>query len=80
MLDEHLPGGGDDPLPVAQGVGAGPGRLALNGKGGLHGVLLGVVSSGAGYPGTGSPFRADTGLNGERIPGYFPAADFLPVT
>ena len=31
-LDEHLAGGGDDPLPVAQGVGARPGHLALHGR------------------------------------------------
>jgi len=33
-----------------------------------------------GEPGSASPDRADTGVNGETIPGYFPARDISCVT
>ncbi|MGW0330280.1 hypothetical protein ACWD0J_00130 [Streptomyces sp. NPDC003011] len=31
-------------------------------------------------PGKGSPFRSDTWLNGEVVPGYFPPSGRFPVT
>ncbi|GHF58210.1 hypothetical protein GCM10010218_44610 [Streptomyces mashuensis] len=64
MFDERLPGGGDDALTVAHGVGAQTGL-----RGGDHGgSLLGERSGNRGGP---PRFGTNAVVNGEDLPGYF---------
>lgn len=76
VLHEQFARGVDDPLPVAHRVGPRAGARRC--------VFWVAVVTAASFTGRGarasasdevgscSPFRADTGLNGETVPGYFP--------